>query len=197
MISSQQLWPRVLALINAHREDNSLIRSDNHSKPAETKSFEAFFWHFERQIFGYLWHMTNDEQLALDLSQETFIRAWQHFESIGEHRDNGAWLFRVASNLALTHLQRRVVQSAIPLDESLIGMSDPEMRITERAVVHEVLRQLSPKLRASLILHEIYGLTCEEIAQVLGMSQAAVKMALSRAREQFRTHYRHKGGRDV
>jgi hypothetical protein len=42
----------------------------------QLKPFEAFFWRYERRIFSFLWRMTGDEQLALDLNQETFIRAW-------------------------------------------------------------------------------------------------------------------------
>ena len=52
-------------------------------------SFEAFFRRHERNIFGYLWRMTGDEQAAYDLSQETFVRAWQHFDRIASYERPG------------------------------------------------------------------------------------------------------------
>lgn len=155
--------------------------------------FENFFWQFEQRIFGYLWHMTGDTEAAHDLSQEAFLRAWQHFDAIDAHRDNGAWLFHVATNLALNHLRRHVARAAIPLNEALGGTSDHGSHVVEQALVRQTLQALSPKLRATLVLHEVYGLSCDEIAQTLKMTHAAVKMALSRAREQFRTIYPQEG----
>ena len=69
---------------------------------AGVDAFEAFFWRYERDILGYLWRLTGDEQAAYDLSQETFVRAWQHFDRIASYERPGGWLFRVATNLALT-----------------------------------------------------------------------------------------------
>jgi RNA polymerase sigma-70 factor (ECF subfamily) len=152
-------------------------------------AFEAFFWRFERQIFSYLWRMTGEEQSAFDLAQETFLRAWQHFGEISTFRDAGPWLFRVATNLALTHLRRRSARRAVPLTEDEPGASDPGRAVAERDAVRRVLAILTPKQRAALVLHEVYGLSCEEVGQALGLSRDAVKMALSRGRESFRAHY--------
>src|SRR5262245_14260903 len=74
------------------------------SSPA---AFEAFLQGRERDVFGYLWRLTGDEQTAYDLCQETFIRAWQHFAKVKTYDNPGAWLFRVATNLVLNHRQRR------------------------------------------------------------------------------------------
>jgi RNA polymerase sigma-70 factor (ECF subfamily) len=69
--------------------------------------FERFFNAHEAQITGYLYRVTGDAQSASDLSQETFLRAWQHFDRIRSYERPGAWLTRVATNLALQHLRRR------------------------------------------------------------------------------------------
>src|SRR5215470_1657296 len=72
-------------------------------------AFEAFLQGHERDVFRYLWRLTGDEQTAYDLCQETFIRAWQHFTKVSAYDNPGAWLFRVATNLALNHRLRRAL----------------------------------------------------------------------------------------
>jgi len=153
----------------------------------------------ERQILNYLWRMTGDEDAAYDLTQEVFLRAWQHFDTLRRYQQPRSWLFRVATNLALTHLRRRAMLAghAATLDEELgPASSDPAWRLAERDLVRRTLLQLSPKRRAALVLNEVYGLTTAEVGRVLGISGAAVRAALHRGRMQFREIYLREGGTD-
>lgn len=91
--------------------------------------------------------MTGDAQAAADLSQETFLRAWQRFDRVVDYERPGAWLVRVATNLALQHLRRRraPVGAAGPLDAAFDpATSDPGRHIVERDLVREVLLELAP-----------------------------------------------------
>jgi RNA polymerase sigma-70 factor (ECF subfamily) len=161
---------------------------DSYALPA----FEAFFRRHEREIFGYLWRMTGDEQAAYDLSQETFVRAWQHFDRIASYDRPGAWLFRVATNLALTH-QRRAAAPVGAAQSFSTGIdpsiSDPSWRLAESDDVRATLLALPPQQRAALALREVYGFSCAEVAETLGITLAAAKMTLSRARDAFRARY--------
>jgi RNA polymerase sigma factor (sigma-70 family) len=159
---------------------------------AQNSDFERFFETHEAQITGYLYRVTGDAQSAADLSQETFLRAWQQFDRIRDYERPGAWLTRVATNLALQHLRRRRVPvgAAQPLDEySSPNASDPGHRFAERDLVRTALLEVPPKPRAMLVLREVYGFSGEEVAETLGMSREAVKVALWRARAQFRAAY--------
>lgn len=161
-------------------------------------TFEAFFGQYEQQVFGYLVRMTGDEQTARDLSQEAFLRAWQHFDKLLTYDHPSAWLFRVATNLALSHLRRRgspVGSAKLLGDDDGPARSDPAWRFVERDLIEQILLELPPKQRAALVLREVYGLSCQEVAQALSMSRDAVKMSLWRAREQFRVRYVRGGGR--
>ncbi|MBA2682179.1 MAG: RNA polymerase sigma factor [Ktedonobacteraceae bacterium] len=163
-----------------------------------SESFETFFRRYEPEITRYLWRMTGDEQSAGDLCQETFLRAWQHFATIRSYEKPGAWLIKVASNLALRYLHQRFSSAriVIPLDDTLgPSTSDHGRRIVEQDLVRETLLELAPRARAMLVLREVHGLTGNEIAQTLGMPRTAVKMALWRACVQFREQYERKGGR--
>ncbi len=157
-------------------------------------TFEPFVRRHERQVLNYLWRMTGDEQTAHDLAQKTFLRAWQHYATISRYEQPHGWLFRVATNLALTHnttRQRRAATTGQPLFEGdgSPATSDVARRVVERDLVREVLLQLPAKQRAALVLREVYGLSTAEVAATLGMSEPAVRMALSRACERFRALY--------
>jgi RNA polymerase sigma factor (sigma-70 family) len=163
----------------------------------QSHTFETFFRQMEPRITTYLLRITGENEAACDLSQETFLRAWQHFSEVQRHPDPRAWLFRVATNLGLQHVRRRrhVVGSATPLDQQHDPAgSDPGARWVERALIQQVLDGLPPKHRALLLLREVYGFSCAEAGELMGMTLEATKMALYRARLQFRERYLSKGG---
>jgi RNA polymerase sigma-70 factor (ECF subfamily) len=161
----------------------------------QDEDFERFFTTHEALITGYLYRATGDAQSASDLSQETFLRAWQRFDRIQTYERPGAWLLRVATNLALQYRRRRQapVGAAMPLEDfSGPSASDPGSRIAERDLVRAALLELPTKPRVMLVLREVYGLSGDEVAETLGMSREAVKVALWRARAQFRAAYLRK-----
>jgi RNA polymerase sigma factor (sigma-70 family) len=155
-------------------------------------AFEGFVRQYERLILNYLWRMVGEEQAARDLTQETFLRAWEHFAKISGYENPRAWLLRVATNLALTFRTRRraPVGAAVPLDDlNAPFASDPARGIVESEMVRLTLQALAPRERALLVLREVYGQSIDDIAGILGMTRDAVKTALCRARERFRTLY--------
>lgn len=188
-------WARHLA---AQRPPASSRPMPQVGMPAneDLADFEAFFRRYEPRITGYLWRMVNDEATACDLAQETFLRAWQHFSEVSAARQPASWLFRVATNLALNEIRRRSSRMGAatpigPLNDP--AASDPTIRFIERDFVQQILAELPPKARALLILREVQDVPFAEVSQMLGMSSAAAKMALCRARVQFRERYLRKG----
>ncbi|MGE5334632.1 MAG: RNA polymerase sigma factor [Nitrososphaerota archaeon] len=166
---------------------------------AGVDAFEAFFWRYERDILGYLWRLTGDEQSAYDLSQETFVRAWQHFDKLQRYDQPRAWLFRVASNLGINHLRgrsRRGHHTSITEDiQNIVALSsDPAHRLAENDAIRQTLLELPPRQRAAVVLCDVYGLSSAEAAEALGLSQGSLKMSLWRGRERFRLEYQRKGG---
>ncbi|HEY7851026.1 MAG TPA: sigma-70 family RNA polymerase sigma factor [Ktedonobacterales bacterium] len=157
------------------------------------QDFEQLIHLHERDVFGYLWRMTGDEQAAYDLSQETFLRAWRHFARVAAYDQPRAWLFRVATRLALNYRRdRRANPLPVDLmeaDAQRLVAHDPTARLVEREAIEAALLSLPKRMRAALILRDVYGYRSAEIARVLDVSPAAAKMTISRAREQFRAHY--------
>jgi RNA polymerase sigma-70 factor (ECF subfamily) len=133
--------------------------------------------------------MTGDESAANDLRQETFIRAWRSFGSLSGYDRPLAWLYRVATNLAFNYRRdqrARISLSAIAHDPA---DSDHTGRLAERDLVRATLLALPPRERAALALREGQGLACDEVAQTLGVTPAAARTLLWRAREHFRDLY--------
>ena len=192
------VWPGMRWLTLLQRDRLPLGQGGQGDQPLSARGddhaaqFEAFFLRYDRQITSYLWRMTGDEQLASELAQETFLRAWQHFAEISVYEQPLSWLFRVATNLALQQRRRRAapVGAAASLDaENDPASSDPTLHFIEQDLIRQTLLQLPLQQRAALILREVYGLSCAEVGNLLNCSRDAVKMALLRARERFRTHY--------
>lgn len=162
------------------------------------RAFEQFIERYERDVFGFLWRMTGDEQAAYDLSQEAFLRAWRHFDRVTTYEQPRAWLFRVATHLALNYRRDQASRSgALALDEAdaQSRSPDPTLQVLERDSIEASLLLLPKRMRAALILRDVYGYTSEEIAAVLKVSHAAAKMTISRAREQFRQSYLREGAK--
>jgi RNA polymerase sigma-70 factor (ECF subfamily) len=153
--------------------------------------FDAFIREHQRAILNYLWRMTGDEQSAYDLTQEVFVRSWRHFDKLRGYSSPRAWLFRVASNLAISSIRARRPLSSVDLLPSELqpASSDPAWRVVERDLVRAALDALPARRRAALTLREVYGLSTAEVARALGVSEAAARVTLSRAREQFRAAY--------
>jgi RNA polymerase sigma-70 factor, ECF subfamily len=199
LTSARGLWlalARQLATQTSDESQSGLARPQAGAFAAE---YERFIRQYERQILNYLWRMTGDEHAAYDLTQEVFLRAWQRFDTLRRYEQPRKWLFRVATNLALTHLKRRSRQgdllSALDEEHEPAG-GDPAWGLAESDLVRRTLLRLSPKRRAALVLREVYELTSEEVGHILGMSATSVRMALHRGREQFRELYRQEGGTD-
>jgi len=150
------------------------------------------FRQYEEPICSYLTRLTGDACRAQELTQETFVRAYQALRK-GQSWDNPrAWLYRVASRLATDHYRRRRLLQWLPLrstDGRRDGKRELEAATIKRLAVQAALEQLSPKYRVPLVLYVYQGCTVAEVAEMLELSVSAVKMRLSRAREKFRVVY--------
>ena len=153
------------------------------------RTFAALFREYEQPICSYLMRMTGDRAHAQDLAQETFIRAYEALKQGTELHNPRAWLYRVASRLAIDHHRRRNRRRVTTLPEQLSGQTEREAELLQRLAVQSALNALHPKYRVPLLLYVYEGWTVLEIAETMQLSESAVKMRLSRAREMFRQAY--------
>lgn len=138
--------------------------------------------------------LTSDEEDARDVVQDAYLRAWR---SIGQFRGDAAfstWMYRITANCAATFVTRRRRLRTEPLlpgndPVELHPESQPEGMLESNADLDHVssaLADLPPKLRAVVVLKDVYGLPHEAIAEELGISVSAAKVRLHRGRRRLR-----------
>jgi RNA polymerase sigma-70 factor (ECF subfamily) len=141
--------------------------------------------------------MLENTQDAEDILQETFIKAFRHLNTFDGRSSLSTWLYRIATNEALMTLRRRKVNliSLDEPDETLEQEQEPRqvmdwccmpeeelMSAEAQQYLDRAIDELSPNLRVVFILRDIEGLSTQEAAEVLNLSETAVKTRLSRAR---------------
>jgi RNA polymerase sigma-70 factor, ECF subfamily len=163
---------------------------------ATAGAFEQLYNDYRPAVMRYLLGMGGDPLLAEELAQETFVRAAASLLLFRGESTVGTWLFRIARNTYLSWAERQRDAEidtdefqALP-DERADG--DPEAQLLaseQRATIRRALAMLPERRRTIVLLRDVQGLTYAEIAMVLGISIAAVKVNLHRARLAFRTIY--------
>jgi RNA polymerase sigma-70 factor (ECF subfamily) len=163
------------------------------------EAFERLFWYYQGAIGTYLTHLVQQEEVARDLAQDTFVAAWQALPQFAGETHFRAWLYRIATNKAYTYLQKRHPLSLEALleqeegggTEALLALGeDWEAQIAASELILQVLACLSPRSRTCLLLQDYVGCSQREIAQVLAISEQTVAAYVCRARQRFRQVYR-------
>lgn len=163
----------------------------------EGRRFDEIVQQHKNRIYHYICRMTHDSPEAEDLTQEVFIKAYQ---SLGAFRQEAAvdtWLYRIATNLVIDRFRRRkrgplawlpwVDDEGDPVADlpDTARTSDPEAAVELgelQARVHQAIAGLPPKLRSAVILHDMEGLSYEEVAVVAGCPVGTVKSRLFNGR---------------
>ena len=122
-----------------------------------------------------------DSAAAEDLTQETFVRAYRARNRYTPTAPPGAWLRRIGINLAISYLRRQKLARFLPARLYVAPDRRDYDRAEARDVVSKALAQLSPKLRAAVVLHYYEGLTREEIAEVLQVPAGTVASRIAKA----------------
>ncbi|HEX7196860.1 MAG TPA: sigma-70 family RNA polymerase sigma factor [Candidatus Limnocylindria bacterium] len=138
--------------------------------------------------------LTGNEEDARDVVQEAYLRAYRGLDKFRGDAQFSTWLYRITANCAATALGKRKRHRHEDIDDQLALSDDrPEIDPEERADatllrdrVSAALGHLPPKLRAVVVLRDIYDLPHEQIAEELGISETAAKVRLHRARRQLR-----------
>jgi RNA polymerase sigma-70 factor, ECF subfamily len=154
----------------------------------------------ERRLVGFLVRMVRDRETALDIAQETFVKAWQALARYDPHWKFSTWLYSIASNAAIDHLRSRRMRLT-SLDEP-IEMGDSEMQreiaspdqgpadIVQgdelRVRLEAAIAQLPAEHRRLLLLRHPVGKSYEEIAQMTRLPMGTVKNRIFRARQRLK-----------
>jgi RNA polymerase sigma-70 factor, ECF subfamily len=146
------------------------------------------------RLFAFVWRILRDHHESEEICQEAFLRAFSSLESFSAEFRFSTWLFTIAYRLCLNHIRRR---KSLTGDVDFAEMASEETDACERLAESEEARRLKDKIweavdrlsvqqRAAVILFYREGLSCESIAQTLGIPMATAKSHLHRARGRLR-----------
>jgi RNA polymerase sigma-70 factor, ECF subfamily len=171
------------------------------AQSGDTAAFDNLITLHRERIYMHLFQILRNEEDALDLTQETFIRAWKSLKRFDAAAPFSSWLHRIATNAAIDLCRRRQVRPQTQISSGTLKI-DPASRTTpsrpevpgtslDRAEikrrVEEAFTALSAEHRAVIVLKEIEDLSCEEIARHLGCSMGTVMSRVFYARKKLQT----------
>jgi RNA polymerase sigma-70 factor (ECF subfamily) len=155
--------------------------------PGSGARAEELFVRHARQIYAFCLYRLGDRQDAEDALQSTFLNAFRALDQGVVPHAEAAWLFKIARNVCLTRrrvaARRRRLESPEPLADTVAA---PEPDAGDLVDLAGALHGLPPRQRRALVLREWQGLDYAEIADRLGLTQAAVETLLNRARRSLR-----------
>jgi RNA polymerase sigma-70 factor (ECF subfamily) len=160
------------------------------ARNGDEEAFVQIYEHFSPQIYRYVYRLTGNRELADDITQDTFLRAFQNIQSIARDSNISAWLYRIASNACFDVLRRRKLITWMPILEESdktdeFTEDDFSPQIIESELVRRTLLEMPPALAVCLVLRSVEGFSCEEIAEILRIPKGTVFSRLARARESF------------
>ncbi len=166
-------------------EDSTLAAR---ARDGDSQAFVELVVRHQDRVFRFVLRMLGSRDDAMDLAQDTFIRAWQAMPRWREDAQFGTWLLQIARNAALDALRRRQVVAFEPLDDDVFRADPgpgPEAQWHTRQrfqILETALQAIAPEHREVLLLREVEELSYAAIAATLGVPEGTVKSRLARAR---------------
>jgi RNA polymerase sigma-70 factor (ECF subfamily) len=151
---------------------------------------ETLFAKHHGEIYAYLLRMMRDPEVAADMAQDAFIKAYKNYESLEKPENARAWLYQIAHRVALDEIRRRKIIRFLPwTGESRGAAPSAEHLVMDARLSGDMQRALAripERQRAALLLAELHDLTGLELAAALSVSHVAARALLTRARESLR-----------
>ena len=164
----------------------------------EVSAFDQLVLKYRERVFGVIYNMTSNREDTSDLTQDTFIKAFQSINRFQGQSSFFTWIYRIAVNSTLTHLRKSKLRTFFSFEKINEEDKTTELvaQLTDKAGVdrevyvkelqeklNEALQKLSTKHRAVVTLFEIDGLSHEEIAEIVGCSVGTVRSRLHYAKQ--------------
>ncbi len=171
------------------------------AKAGDAAAFSELVQHYDRRVFRMAKQITQNDDDAEDVLQETFLKAYTHLDDFQGNSKFYTWVVRIAVNEALMKLRKRRSDRTVPLDDPIdtgedevvreiaVWDQNPEDTYSREelgAILDEAVQSLKPAYRTVFILRDIEEMSIEETAAALDLSISAVKSRLLRARLQLR-----------
>ncbi len=174
------------------------------ARNGDSQAFGALVERYQRRVVGVAQAVVHNQDDAVELAQETFVRAYENLAKFESRSSFSTWLYRIAANLAIDFRRREGRHQVLRGDDaeteinrlpSPRGDSYQETVRTELSQrINGALKELTPEHRAVILLREVEGLSYDEISDVLQVPRGTVMSRLHYARNHMRTILKDLGG---
>lgn len=167
--------------------------------------FDEIYETYASRVLNLAYRLTGDEETARDLTQEIFIKVYEHLDSFEQRSDIFTWIYRIAANHVMNHLKKEKRRRLLGLldrripdvlaetgGEPVFDAPSPDptaqkkLEDAERArVVWGAVRALPAEYRVPLVLYHYDGMSYKDIAETLGLSLSAVETRIHRAKKKL------------
>ncbi len=181
-------------------EEDELVRR---ARRGDLGAYDDLVRRYQERIYATVYHMTANHEDANDLAQETFIKAFQALKSFKGGSSFYTWVYRIAVNKTINFLKQRKHRAQLSLNDldfnaehdpdlvALISEKTPrrEVNLSElQEKLNEAMQKLSEPHRLAVILHDVQGMSHEEIASIMDCNIGTVRSRLFYARQQLQAY---------
>jgi RNA polymerase sigma-70 factor (ECF subfamily) len=167
--------------------DQALVHE---TRGGDIEAYGAVVRRYQTSVFNVCYRMFGERREAEDLTQETFVRAYQRLNTYDPARPFGPWIRRIAANMCLNHLKRNR-RIWLPLDDEHdlpdagpgVDLATAVEEKVDRSRIRDAIQALPPHYRAVIELRHFQGLSYEETARALSLPLSDVRSHLYRARQ--------------
>jgi RNA polymerase sigma-70 factor (ECF subfamily) len=155
------------------------------------EQFGEIIGRYKNGVYSICMRMVGDAEEARDLSQETFIKAYNNLLKYNPEYKFSTWIFKIATNLSIDYLRRKKHQ-ALPLDEKMsmpydtASAEDMYLHSCNKDEIERVIQELPTDYKALVILYHKEGLSYQDICDVMKLPMSKVKNRLHRARSMLK-----------
>jgi RNA polymerase sigma-70 factor (ECF subfamily) len=200
VIATAQYHPTAPPPVVAQTEERTLVHN---AKGGDLAAYDELVRRYQERIYSTIYHMTANHEDANDLAQESFIKAYRALKSFKGDSSFFTWVYRIAVNKTINFLKQRKNRTQLSLNDldfnaehdpdlvALISEKTPrrELNLAElQEKLNEAMLKLSDVHRLVVTLHDIQGLSHEEISRIMDCNTGTVRSRLFYARQQLQAH---------
>jgi RNA polymerase sigma factor (sigma-70 family) len=198
--TSRSDQPTEAARPGAPTEEMDLV---HRARTGDMAAYDDLVRRYQERIYATIYHMTSNHEDASDLAQESFIKAYQALKSFKGGSSFYTWVYRIAVNKTINFLKQRRNRAHMSLNDldfnaehdpdlvALISDKTPrrDVALSElQEKLNEAMQKLSDQHRLVVSLHDVQGLSHEEIAQIMDCNIGTVRSRLFYARQQLQAY---------
>ena len=179
------------------------------AQKGDREAFGMLVENFQVRIFSFCYQFFRDRDVATEMSQETFLRAFRYIKKYDPKRKFSTWIYSIAKNICIDEKRKMDRSRSVSIDDvnpSSFSLSHPgqhhmdpsqiTLQLEDRMHLEEAITHLPEKYRAAIILCYFQELPYQEVADILGLSLNLVKVRIFRAKKQLLEILKEKQGEE-